>query len=70
MAQSLQEQHPDVTTIVRKWGRWQHHVDYRPFRANKFIPREGVVIPTGVNNYGLVRTSSQTCAPGLLRNAD
>src|SRR5262245_58556920 len=35
MAQSLQRQHPDVVTISHKWGRWQHHVDYRPFRNNK-----------------------------------
>jgi len=35
MAKSLYLQHPDVTKIVRKWGRWQHHVDYRPFRHNK-----------------------------------
>lgn len=35
MAKSLYRQHPDVTKITRKWGRWQHHVDYRPFKANK-----------------------------------
>jgi hypothetical protein len=53
MAQSLQHQHPDVTTVVWKWGRWQHHVDYRPFKRNKLILKEGVVIPDGVNNYGM-----------------
>ena len=37
MARSLQRQHPDVVKIVRKWGRWQHHVDYRPFKANKLL---------------------------------
>lgn len=31
MAQSLKEQHPDLVTITRKWGRWQHHVDYSGF---------------------------------------
>lgn len=35
MARSLQMQHPDVVKIARKWGRWQHHVDYRPFRKNR-----------------------------------
>lgn len=54
MAQSLQRQHPDVVRITRKWGRWQHQVDYRPFKGNKLIPKEGVVIPEGVNNYGMV----------------
>lgn len=53
MAQSLQRQHPDVVKITRKWGRWQHHVDYRPFKANKLRLKEGVEIPEGVNNYGM-----------------
>lgn len=38
MAQSLQRQHTDVTKVVRKWDRWQHQVDYRPFKGNKLIP--------------------------------
>lgn len=45
MAQSLVEQHPDVTKIVQKWGRWQHHVDYRPFARNKLKPIPGAVLP-------------------------
>lgn len=54
MAQSLQQQHPDVVKITHKWGRWQHQVDYRPFKGNKLIRKAGVVIPEGVNNYGMV----------------
>lgn len=54
MAQSLQAQHPDVVKIVRKWGRWQHSVDYRPFKGNRLKKKPGVVIPEGVNNYGMV----------------
>jgi hypothetical protein len=53
MARSLQRQHPDVVKVVRKWGRWQHQVDYRPFRGNKLIRRPGVAIPEGVDNYGM-----------------
>ena len=34
MARSLQQQHPDCVEIVRKWGRWQHKVDYSRFRKN------------------------------------
>lgn len=60
MAQSLQIQHPDVVTITRKWNRWQHHVDYRPFKGNKLILREGVVIPDGVNNYGMKLVNRNT----------
>ncbi len=54
MAQSLVEQHPDVTKIAWKWGRWQHQVDYRPFKNNRPILRPGVVIPDEPNNYGMV----------------
>jgi len=54
MARSLQEQHPDVTEIVWKWGRWQHQVDYRPFKANKLVKRDDIEIPKGVNNYRMV----------------
>lgn len=53
MARSLQQQHPDVVKITRKWGRWQHQVDYRPFRANRFIKRKDIVIPTEPNEYGM-----------------
>jgi len=45
MAQSLHRQHPDVVKITRKWGRWQHHVDYRPFKKNKLIKKDGI-LPT------------------------
>lgn len=54
MARSLQRQHPDCVKITRKWGRWQHQVDYRPFKGNKLIRKPGIVIPEGVNNYGMV----------------
>ncbi len=54
MAQSLQQQHPDVTQIKRRWGRWQHVVNYKPFKNNRLIKKEGIEIPEGVNNYGMV----------------
>jgi len=54
MAKSLQEQHPDIVKVSRKWGRYQHHVDYSGFRFNKLKLKEGVEIPEGVNNYGMV----------------
>lgn len=59
MAQSLQQQHPDVVTITRKWGRWQHQVDYRPFKNNRLIKKQGIEIPKGVNNYGMVLTKRE-----------
>ena len=53
MAKSLQKQHPDVAKVVWKWGRWQHSVDYRPFRKNKMIKKVGVEVAKGINDYGM-----------------
>lgn len=54
MAESLREQHPDVVTISWKFKRWQHQVDYRPFKANRLVRKAGVCVPDRVNNYGMV----------------
>ena len=53
MALSLQQQHPDVVKITRKWGRWQHQVDYRPFKSNQLKRKLGIVIPSEPNEYGM-----------------
>ena len=45
--------HPDVASVVWRFNRWHHHVDYKPFKSNKLKRKEGIVIPTGVNNYGM-----------------
>lgn len=60
MALELQRKHPDVVTITRKWGRYQHQVNYKPFKANKLIKKPGIEIPEGPNEYGmrLVRADS------------
>ena len=53
MARSLQQQHPDVVKITRKWQRWLHQVDYRPFKHNQLIRKPGWEIPRGINDYGM-----------------
>jgi hypothetical protein len=45
--------HPDVTSLVWKFNRWHHHVDYRPFKRNKLIRRPDIEIPQGIDNYGM-----------------
>lgn len=52
-AEMLQRAHPDVVKVVWKFGRWHHQVDYRPFKNNRLRLKPGVVIPEGVNNYGM-----------------
>lgn len=54
MAEELRQKHPDVTTITRKWGRWQHQVDYGPFKRNRPIFRDDIEIPEGVDEFGMV----------------
>jgi hypothetical protein len=53
MAEELRQKHPDVTTITHKWGRWQHHVDYRRFKGNQLIKKPDAIHGVGVDNYGM-----------------
>lgn len=59
MARELQQKHPDVTTITRKWGRWQHHVDYSPFRSNQLRPVRDLTDLPPVDNFGMVLRERQ-----------
>lgn len=49
----LEELHPDVAKVVWKFNRWHHSVNYKPFRKNKLIKKEGLEIPDTINNYGM-----------------
>ena len=53
MAEALRILHPDVTTIMQRWGRWQHYVDYRSFERNQLQLRSDAIIKPGVDNYGM-----------------
>jgi hypothetical protein len=39
MAESLKNQHPDIVKITKKWGRWQHQVNFKIFN-NKLKEKE------------------------------
>jgi hypothetical protein len=49
----LEQLHPDVAKVVWRFNRWHHHVDYKKFKKNKLIKKEGLHIPNVVNNYGM-----------------
>lgn len=51
-AKSLQAQHPDVVEVVKKYGRWHHHVNYKVF-DQQLIKKPGLVVPKGNNEHGL-----------------
>lgn len=63
MAQSLVEQHPDITTISWKFGRWQHQVDYSGFKKNNLKLKAGVEIKQGIDNYGMVLEEDENAVP-------
>lgn len=52
-AKELRAAHPDVVKIVKKWGRWHHKVNYKPFKSNRLKRKSDVEIQPGVNNYGM-----------------
>ena len=52
-AESLRDQHPDVVEVVWRYGRWHHDVNYLPFEKNALRLCEGVVVPQGVNEFGM-----------------
>jgi len=45
--------HPDVAQLVWKFGRWHHHVDYRPFRALALLRRADIELDDGDDDYGM-----------------
>lgn len=45
--------HPDCSKLVWKFGRWHHEVDYRRFKNNRLVLKDGLEIQSGVNDYGL-----------------
>ena len=53
MTESLIRQHPDVVRPTHRFGHIHHMVDYRPFKKNKLILRDDLVIPKQPNNYGM-----------------
>jgi len=49
----LEHLHPDVAKVAWKFNRWHHKVNYQPFKRNKLKLKDGLAIPSGVDNYGM-----------------
>lgn len=43
----LVKTHPAHAKLVKRWNRWHHYVDYKPFKNNKLIRDPSVIIPEG-----------------------
>lgn len=44
-SEMLVRQHPDVARVVRRFGRWHHHVDYSAWRGQPLARRPDLEIP-------------------------
>ena len=49
----LADLHPDVASVVWRFNRWHHHVDYKPFKKNRINKIANTDSLPKVNNYGL-----------------
>ena len=52
-SEMLADLHPDVASVVWRFNRWHHHVDYKPFKKNRLKRKANIDIPQGINNYGM-----------------
>lgn len=52
-SEMLVKMHPDLSKLVERWGRWHHEVDYSPFKNIPLIRKDNLVIPSGINEYGM-----------------
>lgn len=52
-AESLKRQHPDLVKVTRKFNRWHHHVNYKPFKRRRLELKDGIEVKKGINDYGM-----------------
>lgn len=52
-SEMLVRMHPDVARMVWKYKRWHHYVDYSPFKKNELRYKKDIILPQGVNDYGM-----------------
>jgi len=52
--------HPDISTLVKKYGRWHHDVDYTVFRNQGLIRRKDVTFSEKANEFGMTYNPSAT----------
>lgn len=53
-SQMLVDLHPDVATMVWRYKRWHHYVDYSSFKKNQLRLKPNIKIEKKVDNYGMI----------------
>lgn len=64
-SQMLADLHPDVASVVWRFNRWHHHVDYSSFRSNKLIFKPDHCPKEGINEYGMKLVHEQRDLEGI-----
>jgi len=69
-SQMLVDLHPDVATVVFRYGRWHHHVDYSSFKKNNLILKSNLILPEKYDNYGmkLITNYDEWCVENNITN--
>ena len=49
----LQDMHPDITKVAKRFNRWHHYVNYSGFKKNKLIKKDTIKIKNIINDYGM-----------------
>lgn len=70
MAESLAKQHPDIVSVVWKFGRWHHQVDYSQFKRNPLKKKEEIAVFKEVDEYGMVLTAKSSQRRPPARSGD
>ena len=53
-SQMLVDMHPDVTKLVKRWNRWHHVVNYKPFKKNEPLLKDGYELIDEINDFGMI----------------
>ena len=49
----LEDMHPDVAKVIRQYNRWHHWVNYKPFKSNRLIFKDGLNLSDKTNDFGM-----------------
>jgi hypothetical protein len=60
----LKEAYPEYTELVWRFQREHHHVDYTSFKETRLKRKPGVVVESGINNYGMTIRELPSDYPG------
>jgi hypothetical protein len=66
MARILERAWPGIVTVRRRFGRFQHVVDWGRFDDVKLVPADGAV-PGGVDEYGMTLRAVREVRSGRVR---